>query len=202
MGDETSARTRRLGATAMCLATMCTGLMAGVVLAYAIAVMPGLEQAGDQSFVDAFQRIDHALDRRLWFWMAIFLGGMGFVLLSLAFTAKSSIKSPRTWLVIAAVLYAATIAVTGLGIDPLENAFGDAADSSAAVDPSMVRAALDEDRWVLLNNLRLATTTAAFASMAWSLVVFGRSHEPDPSGGAMPTPQTPAASKGDVAGRS
>lgn len=183
MTDGRRARTRRLGATAICLATMCTGLMAGLVLAYAIAVMPGLEHAGDQTFVDAFEQVDHALDRRLWFWMAIFLGGMGFILLSLALTARSSITATRVWLVLAAVLYAATIAITGLGIDPLENEFGNAAGSSAAIDPPRLRAELDEERWVLLNNIRLATTTAAFACTAWSLVLFGRSTSRTPAVG-------------------
>jgi len=149
--------------------------MAGLILAYSVAVMPGLADTSDRTFVDAFQQIDHALDSTILFWIVIFVGSMALIALSIVLAHKLRMKSTRTWLITAAMLYAATIAITGLGIDPLENNIGKAGNPTDTLDLSKVRADFDEDRWALLNSIRLITNTGAFACLAWSLVLFVRS---------------------------
>jgi uncharacterized membrane protein len=47
-----------LRAVTLVVATITTGLMAGVFAIYANAVMPGLRRSDDRTFVSAFQSID------------------------------------------------------------------------------------------------------------------------------------------------
>jgi uncharacterized membrane protein len=50
-----------LRAATLVVATITTGLMAGVFAIYANAVMPGLCRSDDRTFVGAFQSIDTAI---------------------------------------------------------------------------------------------------------------------------------------------
>lgn len=50
-----------LRAAALIVATMTMGLMAGVFGHYAHAIMPGLGETDDRTFVRAFQEIDRAI---------------------------------------------------------------------------------------------------------------------------------------------
>lgn len=164
---------RKFCVVVMLLATVCTGLLAGLVLTYSVAVMPGLANADDRTLVDAFQQIDRALDERVWFWVTIFIGAIVLIIIAIVLTFRVRVKSVRPWLIVAAVLYATTIAMTGIGIDSLETDFGKSADNQT-IGLSEVRADLQEDRWIFFNNVRLATTLGAFVCLAWSLVLFGR----------------------------
>lgn len=166
---------KRFCSAVLVLATACTGLMAGLALTYSVAVMPGLADTDDRTFVESFQHMDHALDESVWFWVSIFIGGIVLILLAILLTSRLRLRSVRAWLIVAATLYAATIAITGIGIDALESAFGTSAGSRESTSPAEVRGELDEDRWRLLNDVRLATNLGAFMCLAWSLVVFGRS---------------------------
>ena len=50
-----------LGATVLVLATIATGLTAGVFWIYGNSFMPGLRATDDRTFVGAFQSIDRAI---------------------------------------------------------------------------------------------------------------------------------------------
>lgn len=157
------------------LATVGTGLMAGFALTYAIAVMPGLADTGDAAFVEAFHEIDHALDSSTWFWMVVFLGSLFMTALSAFFVFRLKMRSILVWSIAAAALYAVGVAIAAVGIDPLESDFGNArGQTGGGLDVAVVRAEVDEDRWAVLNGIRLVTNVVAFAGLAWSLVLFGR----------------------------
>lgn len=165
---------KRVCLVTLILATVGTGLMAGLALTYAVAVMPGLANTDDRTFVDAFQQIDQALDSTIWFWVAIFVGSMLAIVLSTVFMFKLNERSILIWLILVAILYGATIAITAFGLDPLEYDFS-RGGAGEVLDASAVRADLNEDRWALLNGMRLVTNVIAVACLAWSLVLFGRS---------------------------
>jgi uncharacterized membrane protein len=55
------------------LATLTSGLVAGVYVFYAHTVMPGLGRAGDRTFVAGFQALDRAIVNP-WFMVSAFLG--------------------------------------------------------------------------------------------------------------------------------
>ena len=63
-------------ATALLLATISAGLVAGLMAAFSYAVMPGLARAGDRVFVETMQRINVAIVNA-WF-LTCFLGTLVF----------------------------------------------------------------------------------------------------------------------------
>lgn len=166
---------KRVCLVTLILATVGTGLMAGLALTYAVAVMPGLANTDDRTFVDAFQQIDQALDSTIWFWVAIFVGSMLAIVLSTVFMFKLNERSILIWLILVTILYSGTVVITAFGLDPLEYDFSRGGGAGEVLDASAVRADLNEDRWALLNGMRLVTNVIAVACLAWSLVLFGRS---------------------------
>src|SRR6185436_2994107 len=83
-------------------ATITNGLMAGLFAAYSYAVMPGLGQADDRTFVDAMQQTNAAIRGG---WFGICFGG------ALLFAAAAAVlhlgRPGLPWIVAGLVLYAA-----------------------------------------------------------------------------------------------
>jgi uncharacterized membrane protein len=143
-----------------------TGLVAGIVLAYANSVMPGLAKTGDRTFVDAAQRMNTAVHNPLF--MVVSNAALLFTLLSAGLHLSPGHRGALPWALAALVLYAVTLAVT-LGVNvPLNNRLIAAGDPGALDDPAAVRAAF-EDRWNRMNTLRTITTTAAFGCLLGAL---------------------------------
>jgi len=60
--------------TALIIATLMVGLMAGVFALYSNAIMPGLEKTNNRTFVGAFQAIDTAIINPLF--LMTFMGAL------------------------------------------------------------------------------------------------------------------------------
>jgi uncharacterized membrane protein len=157
-----------LRAAALLLATMATGLAAGVFGLYQHTIMRGLGQTDDRTFVAAFQAIDRAIINP-WF-MASFLGA---VLLPIAAAALNPGRAVLPWVLVALALSIAVFAITVVVNVPLNDALKAAGDP-ARIDVAEVRRRFDEARWVSWNLVRTIASTAAFASLSWALVALGR----------------------------
>ncbi len=99
--------------TLLIAATISTGLVAGLFYGFACAVMPGLRQVDDASFVTVFR----AINRRIlngWFLIA-FLGSP--VLIVATGVAQFVVGGPQPWvpLAAAAALTVISSAITGAG---------------------------------------------------------------------------------------
>jgi uncharacterized membrane protein len=82
-----------------------TGLMAGIYLAFSIAVMPGLARNDDRTYVDAMRGMNVAiLDG--WFFV-VFLGPLPLGILGVI--TRLPDDDGLAWAVLAVVLYAATL---------------------------------------------------------------------------------------------
>jgi uncharacterized membrane protein len=150
------------------LATICSGYAAGLFTTYASTVMPGLTSTDDKTFVGAFQALDRAVVN--WFTMLILFGTPLLVVASIAVDRSSPVV---WWLVAALVLMIATILMTG-GINvPLNDAIKAAGDPNE-IDVAQVRADFREGWWQAWNWVRVGTTGATFACLAWALVLLGR----------------------------
>ena len=151
------------------VATITMGLTAGVCGLYAYAIMPGLGNTDDRTFVGAFQAIDRAIINP-WF-MLSFIG-------ALLFTAVSAFLNPGRrilpWVLAALVLYVVVFAITVAVNVPMNDALKAAGDPDRIPDPAAVRAAFDEARWVAWNLVRTLATTAAFGCLCWALVARGK----------------------------
>jgi uncharacterized membrane protein len=150
-------------------ATVSMGLGAGVFALYAHTVMPALARTDDRTFVGAFQAMDRAI-LNPWF-----LGGSFFGVLVLGVVAGVlSIGRPEFPSIAAAMLlYTAVVVITVAVHVPRNDALKAAGPPDAIADLAAVRAAFDEARWTAWNLVRTMLSVAAFALLAWALVVHG-----------------------------
>jgi uncharacterized membrane protein len=148
------------------LATITSGLMAGVFFTYTNSVLPGLAAAEDRSFVDAMQRMNVAILNG-WF-LLLFLGTLVLAGVALVLHLGADHRAALPWIVAGVGLYAATLVVTFVVNVPLNNALDAAGPPSSIADFAAVRAAF-ESTWVPWNLVRTITSIASFASLAWAL---------------------------------
>jgi uncharacterized membrane protein len=159
-----------LQGAALVAATMTMGLMAGVFGLYAHAIMPGLRNVDDRTFVGAFQAIDRAIINPLfmaWFFGALVLSG-GAAALHLGEGAV------LPWILAALVLYLAVVVITLSVNVPVNDAIKAAGDPDRIADLAAVRERFDEARWASWNVVRAIASTAAFGCLCWALVEYGR----------------------------
>ncbi|MFI9228893.1 DUF1772 domain-containing protein [Streptomyces rimosus] len=138
-------------------ATLATGLIAGLFFAFSIAVMPGLRQADDATFVAAMQRINSAILNG-WFALA-FVGAPLLIAATTALHLRPGNRAALPWLTAALVLYVAMLAITFTVNVPLNNTL----DAAHTQLPAL--RAHFEGKWVRWNLVRTLTTTAALACL-------------------------------------
>lgn len=161
-----------LRTAALIIATMSVGLMAGVMALYANTLMPGLAKTDDRTFVGAFQAIDTRIINP--FFLATFMGSLIFTVLSALLHLQEEVRSVLPWIVVAAVLYFATVVIKLTVNVPLNDAIKAAGDPDRITDLAEVRDEFDETKWSRWNRIRVLTTTPAFGCLAWALVLLGR----------------------------
>lgn len=156
---------------ALVAATVAVGLLAGLYLAFAYAVMPGLARAGDQAFVGAMQGINVAILNG-WFFL-VFFGAVAFPALAAVLHLGRGVRGVLPWIVAGSVLSVAGFLITVALNVPLNEQLDAAGPVDRIADPAAVRAAF-ETAWNRWNLTRGLITTAAFACLAWALVLRGR----------------------------
>jgi uncharacterized membrane protein len=140
-------------------ALVTTGLMAGVYLAFGIAVLPGLARQDDRTFVGAMRGMNVAI---LNGWFAVVFGGpllLGIV----AVVSRLGHRDDLGWVTLALVLYAATLVVTAAVSVPLNNRL----DSTEPIEDAR---AVFETRWVRWNVVRTVVCVLSFVSLAVAAV--------------------------------
>jgi uncharacterized membrane protein len=159
-----------LRAASLIGATITMGFVAGAFALYAHAVMPGLRNTDDHTFVAAFQSIDRAIVNP-WFMATAFVGAL---LFTAAATLTTIGRAPLPWVAVALGLYLIAFAVTVAVNVPLNDALKAAGNPDHIRDLAAVRERFDESRWAAWNLVRVVTSTGAFGCLAWALVLFGR----------------------------
>ncbi|MFG3703229.1 DUF1772 domain-containing protein [Micromonospora sp. NPDC047670] len=147
-------------------ATLTTGLMAGLFLAYTCSVMPGLGATDDRTLIGAMQSINRKILNG-WF-LTAFLGAV--LLLTVAAAAHLSRGGPVLfWTLAALVCYLVTVGVTmGLNV-PLNDRLEAAGPVDRIGDPAEVRAWF-EATWVRWNLVRTVSSVAALACLIAALL--------------------------------
>jgi len=169
-------RTRQV--IALLLATVTTGLIAGVFGDWAVTIMPGLHETDDRTFVGAFQALDRAIYNTPF--MLTFTGALVFSGVAALVHLRGEDRSPLPWVASAFGLYLAAFVITMAVNVPLNEAIAAAGGPAGVADPAAVRDAFDETRWTSWHVVRTIATTAAFACLAWALVLHGRVTAADP----------------------
>lgn len=147
-------------------ATLAMGLAAGVFALYAHTIMPGLETTDDRTFVAAFQALDRAIINP-WFMAGTFFGAL---VLTAASVATNMGRPALGWVIAALVLYVVVVVITLAVNVPRGDAIKAAGDPDT-IDVAHVRDDFHEARWAAWNLVRVAASLAAFASLAWALVL-------------------------------
>ncbi|WP_031085188.1 DUF1772 domain-containing protein [Streptomyces sp. NRRL WC-3549] len=134
----------------MMAAVLTTGLYAGLLLTFLIAVMPGLAALPDEHFAAAMRRFNESVPGPVF--LVLFAGVAGFP------AAVLATGTPRWPVVLAGLLCAvAGHLVTVVGNIPLNKALAEAEGG----DDTAARAAF-ESRWNTLHQARTAFSLAAF----------------------------------------
>lgn len=153
-------------------ATITTGLMAGVFGLYAHSIMPGLGETTDRTFVEAFQRIDTAIEQPRF--MPVVGGALVLSGVAALLHVGDGARRVLPWVAAAFVLYLVAMAITSVIHVPRNHELRGLGDPDRITDLAVARAQFDEARWVAWNLVRAPATTAAFVLLAWALVVHGR----------------------------
>lgn len=157
-----------LATAALVGAAVCTGLTAGLLYAFAHAVMPGLGALDDRAMLAGFGRIDAAITNP---WMGLAWLGSPVLLLAAALLRLPQRDATLTWLLVAGVLVVATQVITGVVHLPLNAAVQDTAPAFA--DAAVLRERF-EDRWVRWNVVRTVTSVGATVATCLALALSGR----------------------------
>ncbi len=149
-------------------AVIAMGLLAGLIYAFSVAVMPDLGAADDRTLVDAMQQMADNPAFPLTFLVAPTLAAV-----ALFQARRSGSAKTAGWIVAGLALYTVTAVVTFAIHIPLND------DLVKAGDPARIGdlAAVHDDfvtPWVAWNIVRTLASTAAFGCLLWALVVRGR----------------------------
>lgn len=152
-----------LRAAALYGATGLTGLAAGLLAAFAVAVMPGLRAADSRTLVLAMRSINSAILKPVF--AVIFFGPLLLGALALVLTFTASPAAPgaaRWWLIAAVLLYLGVLLVTFAGNIPLN----DALDKADVSTPAGIEAARNAfcDSWIRLNIVRTVLGVGSLAA--------------------------------------
>jgi len=144
------------------------GLLAGLIYAFSVGVMPGLTAADDRTLVDAMQQMADNPAFPLTFLAAPALAAVAL------FQARRS-GSPKTagWIVAGLALYTGIAVVTFAVHIPLNEDLKDAGDPDRIENLAAVRDDFATP-WVAWNIVRALAATAAFGCLAWAFVLRGR----------------------------
>lgn len=150
------------------LATVSTGLSAGVFLLYAHTVMPGLRRTDDRTFVGAFQALDRAIINPV-FLLGSFIGAPVLLAVAALLSLSAPWRSALGWLLAALFLHLVVVAITFAVHLPLNDRLK-AAGAPATIDVATARAEFSEARWVRANNVRVVLDVAAFVASCVALL--------------------------------
>lgn len=150
------------------LATLFTGMMAGLFFAYSCSVMPALRKTQDEIFVEVMQRVNVAI-LNSWFALcfvgALLTAGTAFVLYTIAGGGGSYPQVLAGF-----VLYIAVIVVTRVFNISLNNELAGVGRPGKMSNAHRARKNF-EAPWVRWNNVRMILSVASFVSMIWAMWV-------------------------------
>ncbi|TLH65469.1 DUF1772 domain-containing protein [Mycolicibacterium aubagnense] len=157
-----------LGTTALIVALLSSGLLAGLYYAYAVSVMPALGAFDDRTFIDVMNKINVVIVNPPF--LLIFLGSVGFTALAGACYLKPGARPVLVWIGIGLALNVASLAITSVLNVPLNDKLATAAGSTNPADLASLRQQF-ESSWVRWNVIRALANTAATGVLGWALAV-------------------------------
>lgn len=152
------------------MATMTTGLLAGFFVNWSNAVMPGLSNVDDRTFVAAFRALDTAITNPLFLGVGL-MGTLLFTGLSAALHLRPGQRPVLMWVGAALVCCLVVFAITFGVHEPLNEEIRNATVPTSTTDLAALRAQLDESMWTTWNTVRAIAATIGFGCLTWALVI-------------------------------
>ncbi|MHC4837993.1 MAG: anthrone oxygenase family protein [Planctomycetota bacterium] len=151
---------------ALIVTALLCGLVAGLVLCFAVVVMPGIRRMGTHGFLASFKAMDRIIQDNQPLFMLTWVGS-ALAMLGTTILGVPRLEGTDQWLLIAAcVAYLGAVHVPTVAINiPLNNRL-QAADLEAMGEAELEElAALFATRWVRWNAIRTAVATAVTAGL-------------------------------------
>ena len=145
---------------ALVLATLLCSLVAGLVLTFAIVVMPGIRSMGDRDFLMAFKVMDRVIQDNQPIFMFVWLGSALVLLASTVLGIWRLESLDRILLIVACVIYLFGVHAPTVTINiPINNHLQ--TQNLDTVTESELRALAEtyETRWLRWNTIRTVIAT-------------------------------------------
>lgn len=140
---------------AILLSALLCSLVAGLVLTFAIVVMPGIKTMGDLDFLKSFKAMDRVIQNNQPIFMLVWLGSALVLLASTVLGIGRLAGLDRVLLVVACAIYIFGVQVPTVAINvPLNNHL-QSQDLDSMTEPEL-RATIEkfESRWLQWNSIR------------------------------------------------
>ena len=148
---------------AVLLSALLCSLVAGLVLTFAIVVMPGIKTLGDLGFLKSFKAIDRVIQNNQPIFMLVWLGSALVLLASTVLGLWRLEGLDRVLLVVACTIYIFGVQVPTVTINiPLNNYLQSQDLDSMTESVLLATIEMFESRWLRWNTIRtvIATLTA------------------------------------------
>jgi uncharacterized membrane protein len=158
--------TELLFIVALTAGTVLTGLVAGLLFAFAVVTMPGIGTLGDREFIRAFQVMDGIIQDNHPLFMGAWLGSALLLIVSVVMGFHRIPSQLWIPLAIATSVYVAGVEIPTAAINvPLNNAL-QRVDTGNAPDETVIAARRDfEVRWNRWNRRRTVVATAVTTAL-------------------------------------
>jgi uncharacterized membrane protein len=150
------------------LATLTTGMMAGIFLHWTNTIMPGLSNLDDRAFVEAYRDLYTAINNPLFVGVQ-FTGAMLLTGLAVALYLRPEQRPVLIWAGAALACYLVACVVT-FGV-PLNEQLEVPGGLGANADYAAARDQFDETTWTAWNTVRAVASTLAFGCLLWAIAI-------------------------------
>lgn len=144
------------------VATLLCSLVAGLLFAFAVIVMPGIRALDDNAFLRAFQEMDGVIQRNQPLFVLVWAGSVPLVIAAAGLGVASAAGPARWATVAAAAIYVLGVQLPTFAVNiPLNNQLQAIDVASLSADERRVARLRFEPRW---NRWNAARTVLAVAS--------------------------------------
>lgn len=152
---------------ALVLATISTGMVAGIFYGFSISVLVTMRGVDDRTYVDLNQKINRDIQNGRFY--LVFVGAVPLHVLAIVLLLGGGRGPVLLPAILGLVVYFAAFVVTVAGNLPLVAQLDKAGSRGDATE---VRRRY-EGPWVRLHTIRTILHTGAFGAFCWALVAFG-----------------------------
>ena len=145
---------------AVLLSALFCSLVAGLVLTFAIVVMPGIKTLGDLDFLRSFKAMDRVIQNNHPIFMLVWIGSAVVLVASTVLGIWRLEGLDRILMIVACAIYIFGVQVPTVTINiPLNNQL-QSLDLNAMPNPKVLAAVEDfESRWLRWNTIRTVVAT-------------------------------------------